>query len=153
MFLTGTALARQVGLGSVLSPCYLWLKFSAAVVGIITFWAASNDDPISLSYVAASCMFIVSMTILLFSTIARLSIVSPWNWVSGVSYASYFIYLFHRPFWQALEDIFSIQGQQTRILFRVLPASLAITLACYFLQRSYDSLVASLRRKVYDLNR
>ncbi|MFN8402485.1 MAG: hypothetical protein U0V48_02885 [Anaerolineales bacterium] len=84
--------------------------------------------------------------ILLFAVIAKLSIVSPWRWVTGVSYASYFIYLFHRPFWQILENIFPVE-QQYRILFRLLPASVVVVLVCYFLQRLYDSLLASFGRQ------
>lgn len=147
VFLTGMLTARHAEPGSILSSRYLWLKVLAALIGIRVFSLASSGEPMSLLYIAASYLFIVSAAILLFAVIAKLSIISPWKWVTSVSYASYFIYLFHRPFWQILENIFSMQEQQYRILFRLLPASVVGVLVCYFLQRLYDSLLASFGRQ------
>ncbi|MCC6298933.1 MAG: acyltransferase [Anaerolineales bacterium] len=147
VFLTGMLTARHAEPGGVLSSRYLLLKVLAALIGIRVFSLVSSGEPVSLPYITASYVFIVSTTILLFAVIAKLSIVSPWRWVTGVSYASYFIYLFHRPFWQILENIFPVHEQQYRILFRLLPASVVVVLVCYFLQRLYDSLLASFGRQ------
>lgn len=147
VFLTGMLLARHAEPGGVLSSRYLLLKVLAALIGIRVFSLASSGEPMSLLYIVTSYAFIISSTTLLFAVIATLSIISPWKWVTSVSYASYFIYLFHRPFWQILENIFPVQEQQYRILFRLLPASIVVVLACYFLQRLYDFALASFGRQ------
>lgn len=148
-FLTGMLLARQSESESILSSRWIFGKSAVAVLGIWFFSLALNKeaDPISLLYISASYLFIVSTAILLFTLVAKLSIVSPWRWVISISYASYFVYLFHRPFWKLLEDAIPVQGLQNQILFRMLPASAIILVVCYFLQRFYDFLSGALKRQ------
>lgn len=149
VFLTGTLLARQGESGSILSSRWALGKGVLAVLGIWVFSLAvnANLEPASLLYILASYIFIVSTVILLFTLVAKFSIVTPWRWVTGISYASYFVYLFHRPFWKIIEDTIPVQGLQNQILFRMLPASMIVLVVCYCLQRLYDFLLGTLERQ------
>jgi peptidoglycan/LPS O-acetylase OafA/YrhL len=154
VFLTGMLLAKPNVLANALSSQGMLGKGILTIFGIWFFSLAirAEADPVSLLYIAASYVFIVSNVILLFTVIAKFSIVSPWRWITAISYASYFVYLFHRPFWKILEDIFPVQGLQNQILFRMIPASLAVLVVCYLLQRLYDFLLSVFRRQSGRLN-
>jgi peptidoglycan/LPS O-acetylase OafA/YrhL len=154
VFLTGLLLARLKATDNVLSSRWTAGKTILAVLGGWSFTLALRAEagPVSLFYIAASYVFIVSVVILLFTVVAKLSIVSVWRWVTSVSYASYFVYLFHRPFWKLIEDAIPVEGLQDQILFRLLPASVIVLVACYFLQRFYDFLSDALKRQTQKLN-
>ncbi|HQV93373.1 MAG TPA: acyltransferase [Anaerolineales bacterium] len=154
VFLTGLLLAKPNTLAGALSSQWMLGKSILALLGIwfFSFALHAEADSVSLFYVAASYTFIVSNVVLLFAVIAKLSIVSPWRWVIAISHASYFVYLFHRPFWKILEGAFPLQGLQDQILFRMIPASVIALAACYFLQQFYDFLVGKLKRQSQGLN-
>ncbi len=154
VFLTGLLLAKPNALGNALSGQWMLGKCVLAVLGIWCFSLAlrAEADPASLFYIAASYMFIASNIVLLFTVIAKLAIVSPWGWVTRISYASYFVYLFHRPFWKILEGILPLEGLQDQILFRMIPASLAVLVVCYFLQQFYDFLLRKFNCQSRGLN-
>ena len=154
VFLTGLLLAKPKVPEIALSSQWMLLKSALALLGIRLFTLAlhAEADPVSFFYIAASYLFIVSTVILLFSVISKFSMTTPWRWVTGISYGSYFIYLFHRPFWKILENAFAIQGLQNQILFRLMPASLVVLVACYFLQRVYDFLLNLFQRQSQSLN-
>lgn len=147
VFLTGMLFARLDESSGILSSRYLLAKGALAILGVSAFSLALTANPVSPSYIFASYIFIVSGTLLLFALIASLHIASPWRWVTAISHASYFAYLFHRPFWKLIEDQIPLQGLQNQILFRMLPASLVVLVACYFLQQSYDYLVGLFKRQ------
>lgn len=154
VFLTGLLLAKPNAFAGTLSSQWMLAKSILALLGIWFFSLAlhAEADPVSLFYVAASYTFIVSNVVLLFAIIAKLSIVSPWRWVIAISHASYFVYLFHRPFWKILGDAFPLQGLQNQILFRMMPASVIVLVVCYFLQQFYDFLLGKFRRQSQGLN-
>lgn len=149
IFLTGLLLAKPTAPDFALSSQKLFWKCILAVLGIwfFSFSLRAEANPVSLFYIAASYLFIISCVILLFAVIGKLSLASPWRWVIAMSYASYFVYLFHRPFWKILEDAFRVQGMQNQILFRMIPGSLAALVVCYFLQRFYDFLLTIFKRQ------
>lgn len=154
VFLTGLLLAKPKVPEIALSSQWMLLKSALALLGMWLFTLAlhAEADPVSLFYLTASYLFIVSTVTLLFSVISKFSIATPWRWVTGISYGSYFIYLFHRPFWKILENAFAIQGLQNQILFRLIPASLVVLVVCYFLQRVYDFLLNLFQRQSQSLN-
>lgn len=154
VFLTGLLLAKPNVSGGVLSGQWMMGKTVLAILGIWLFSLVlrAEADPASLFYIAVSYMFIASNVILLFTVVAKLEIISPWGWVTRISYASYFVYLFHRPFWKILEGIFPVEGLQNQILFRMLPSSLTVLVVCYFLQQCYDFLLGKFKRQSRGLN-
>jgi peptidoglycan/LPS O-acetylase OafA/YrhL len=147
-------LARRDAPDGILSTRWLVGKVGLALLGIWVFSLAvnANANPVSLFYIAASIGFIISTVILLFTVAAIFSEGPLWNWVAGISYASYFIYLFHRPFWKLIEDAIPVVGLQNQILFRMIPASLIVLILSYLLQRIYDFLLGLIRRQSHGLN-
>ncbi len=154
VFLTGLLLAKSNAPSVALSSQRLFGKGVLAFSGILSFSLAlrAETEPVSPFYIASSYVFIISSVIFLFTVISKLSIVTPWRWVIAISQASYFVYLFHRPFWKILEGIFPVEGLQNQILFRMLPSSLTVLVVCYFLQQFYDFLLGKFKRQSRGLN-
>ncbi|WKZ49082.1 MAG: acyltransferase [Anaerolineales bacterium] len=150
VFLTGMLLARQNHPSLLLSSQWIPAKAALAVFGVwfFSFAVSESANPISIAFVSAAYIFIVSAALLLFALISRLRITSLWTWVNHVSYASYFVYLFHRPFWRLIEGFVPIENLQNQIFFRLVPASALVVVTCYFLQRFYDSALAHLKRQI-----
>ncbi len=150
VFLTGMLLARQNHPSLLLSSQWIPAKAALAVFGVwfFSFAVSESANPISIVFVSAAYIFIVSAALLLFALISRLRITSLWAWVNHVSYASYFVYLFHRPFWRLIEGFVPIENLQNQIFFRLVPASALVVVTCYFLQRFYDSALAYLKRQI-----
>lgn len=144
VFLTGMVLARLGSSVQFLSSQWILAKTALAVAGTWFFSFAVNRsaDSVSILFTFASYVFILSTTMLLFALISNLHLTYIWNWVDYVSYASYFVYLFHRPFWGLIEGVVRFESLQAQILFRLLPASALVIATCYFLQRGYDSLLS-----------
>jgi peptidoglycan/LPS O-acetylase OafA/YrhL len=143
VFLTGMMLARLGDSVPLLSERWLGFKVVLVFAGI---WMDSvvlqwEVQPTSIAYIVATFLFIISSTVFLFSLVAKTGIVAPWRWVRGTAYASYFVYLFHRPFWAILAGIIPIPVLEYQLLFRLFPASAIVVFTCYYLQSAYDSLI------------
>lgn len=143
VFLIGMMLARRGESVFILSGRWVGLKGILAFVGI---WLVSvvlqlEVQPTSIAYLVVTFMFIVSSVVFLFSLVANAGVDAPWRWVRGAAYASYFVYLFHRPLWAILEGIIQIPALDYQILFRVLPASAIVVITCYYLQSGYEFLI------------
>jgi peptidoglycan/LPS O-acetylase OafA/YrhL len=133
----------------LLSGSWLGVKGVLVFVGI---WMVSvvlqlEVKSTSILYIGAADLFIVSSTVFLFSLVAYAGVAAPWRWVRGTAYASYFIYLFHRPLWAILAGIMPASEMEDQLLFRLLPASAVVVIACYYLQSAYDALIREVGRK------
>lgn len=84
--------------------------------------------------------------ILLWLSVFRTRIGS-WRIWSLISTASFFAYLYHRPFWDILLSQTSLTDWRDQALFRFLPGSIIVLIVCYFLQIGYDRLLAVFRQK------
>jgi len=143
VFFTGLMLARWGDSLPLLSGSWLGVKGGLVFVGI---WMVSvvlqlEVKSTSILYIGAADLFIVSSTVFFFSLVAYAGVAAPWRWVRGTAYASYFVYLFHRPLWAILAGIVPTSEMEDQLLFRLLPASAVVVIACYYLQSAYDFLV------------
>ncbi len=130
----------------LLSRKWLWLRLLAAVVGAIVYRWALAVDAGSILYFLCMDGFILTWIVFV------LSIFSPpkqeplhpvWN---AIAYASFFVYLFHRPVWQILVDLFHVPfGTLSDSLWKLLPGSLLTLFLAYYLQKGYDWLVSKLK--------
>jgi peptidoglycan/LPS O-acetylase OafA/YrhL len=150
VFFAGMIMAGTGDPARVLSAGGMMWKGALLVMGVFLFSLVAYDESnqISLPYLFASIVFILSAFIFLYSMVAKLDLRAPWRWVVAVSYASYFVYLFHRPFWEVINSAFPMQELESRILVRLLPASGVVILVCYYLQGAYDRLLHWARRKL-----
>lgn len=150
VFLAGMLFSRTEGSGAILSADGFARK---GVLGIFGVWvfslvAYSESARASMPYVAASFLFIVPAFLFLYALIARLAVHTPWKWVTSVSHASFFVYLFHRPLWVMFANLIPLDTLQNQVLFRLVPASVLVIVICYYLQRTYDSLLGAVRHKL-----
>ena len=122
-------------------------KVGLAVLGVIFFWlvkVAGYEMTNGLRILAVN--FYMLAWILVWLTIFRTKLGS-WRIWSFISTASFFAYLYHRPFWAILISIFKPGNWQDETLFKFLPGSLFVLFICYFLQIGYDRLLAVFRQK------
>jgi membrane-bound acyltransferase YfiQ involved in biofilm formation len=63
-----------------------------------------------------------------------------------ISYASFFVYLIHRPLWAWLLGIFPVNTAGGQVFFKIVPASIFIFILAYYLQFGYDRLLTMFRR-------
>lgn len=130
----------------LLSRKWVGLRLLAALVSWFAFyWALANGFQ-SVFYIAFADSFILAWIILalaLFSSSRQKPLPAVWN---ALAYASFFIYLFHRPVWQILVDLFHVPfGTLSDSLWKLLPGSLLTFVAAYYLQKGYDRLVSKLK--------
>lgn len=129
----------------LLSRKWLEWRFLAAVAGWLAFYWASTHGFRSIFYIVCANAFIltwIAFVIALFSGRVQKPLKPLW---SVVAYASFFIYLFHRPVWQVLVDLFHVPfGSLADALWKFLPGSLITVILAYYLQKGYDWLVAKL---------
>jgi membrane-bound acyltransferase YfiQ involved in biofilm formation len=62
-----------------------------------------------------------------------------------ISYASFFVYLLHRPLWAWLLTIFPVNTGNDQVFFKIVPASIFIFILSYYLQSGYDRLLTKFR--------
>jgi peptidoglycan/LPS O-acetylase OafA/YrhL len=73
--------------------------------------------------------------------------VGAWKLWSFISYASFFVYLYHRPIWDIVLKLFPQETWRGEMLFRLIPGSLASVLICYALQLFYDRIIELVRKR------
>ncbi len=129
----------------LLSRKWVGLRLLAAIAGWFAFYWASTNNLRSIFYAACADSFILTWIVLvvaLFSGEEQKPLHPLW---SAIAYASFFIYLFHRPVWQILVDLFDVPfGSLADALWKFLPGSLLTIFLAYYLQKGYDWLVAKL---------
>jgi peptidoglycan/LPS O-acetylase OafA/YrhL len=65
---------------------------------------------------------------------------------SFIAYASYCMYLFHRPFWLGLSKLYHPASKMGEQIFNTASIPLLIVL-CFYLQKGYDVLIDSTKKK------
>ncbi|GAB4503021.1 MAG: acyltransferase [Anaerolineales bacterium] len=130
----------------LLSRKWIGVRLLAALVGWFLFYEASTNGFRSLFYMACADSFIltwIALVLALFFSERQKPLHPLW---SAVAYASFFVYLFHRPVWQILVDLFDVPfGSLADALWKFLPGSLLTLFLSYYLQKGYDWLVAKLK--------
>lgn len=120
------------------------LLFAALSLWFYWFARARDSGFFSWQYLVSVNLFIVSW-VLLSLRIFKMGI-SGWTIWQPISYASFLIYLYHRPLWALLSRLdWGAFARDDGVWIRLLPGSVIVLVVCYFLQRGYDRLIAALR--------
>jgi peptidoglycan/LPS O-acetylase OafA/YrhL len=130
----------------LLSRKWLRLRLLAALAGWFVFYWASTTGFRSIFYIACADSFILTWIVFvlaLFSGDRQKPLHPLW---SAVAYASFFVYLFHRPVWQILVGLFHVPFDTfSDALWKFLPGSLLTIFLSYHLQKGYDWLISKLK--------
>lgn len=90
--------------------------------------------------------FYIFITIWVFLTVFR-SQIGKWKIWIFISYASFFVYLYHRPIWDILLRFIPQSSWRAETLFRLIPASIIAIIFSYGLQLGYDKFIHLLRNR------
>jgi peptidoglycan/LPS O-acetylase OafA/YrhL len=146
VFLAGILFVRLPYLSNWLSGEQVLPKFVLALLGLFAFSQVLTFSSVSPLYILGTVFFIISWVILLFALAAKIKSQFVLKLAGLVSYASFFVYLIHRPLWAWLVGVFSITDWQTQVFFKMIPASIVVFILSYYLQSGYDRLLAVVRR-------
>ena len=146
VFLTGILFARPLYFSHWLSGEQILIKLVVAVLATIVFSLVLAFSSVSPYYILGVVFFIISWTVLLFALATKVKAQGVVKLAGLVSYASYFAYLIHRPLWEWLVGVFSIDVWQNQVLFKLFPASIIVFILSYYLQYGYDRLLAVFRQ-------
>jgi membrane-bound acyltransferase YfiQ involved in biofilm formation len=122
------------------------LKFISALLGLFVFSLVLALSYVSPLYILGTVFFIISWVILLFALATKIKSQFVLKMAGLVSYASFFVYLIHRPLWAWLIGVFSLSDWRDQVLFKLFPASIFIFILAYYLQSGYDRLLTVFRR-------
>jgi peptidoglycan/LPS O-acetylase OafA/YrhL len=118
-----------------------WLA-GCSLLWIVQEKALSYQNPI---YLIVVNIYILG-SILVFLTLFRTRI-GTWKIWAFLSYASFFVYLYHRPIWYVLLKIFPQETWRNEVLFRLTVGSITAILLCYVFQMVYDRIIALVRKR------
>jgi peptidoglycan/LPS O-acetylase OafA/YrhL len=147
VFLIGILCTRLDHLSTWLSGGQVLIKFVLAVLGLFLFSQVLVLSSISPLYILGTVFFIISWVILLFALAARVKSTVILRLAILISYASFFIYLIHRPLWAWLLTVFPVNTAGGQVFFKIVPASIFIFILSYYLQSGYDRLLTVFRLK------
>jgi peptidoglycan/LPS O-acetylase OafA/YrhL len=145
-FLAGILFARPLSFTHWLSGEHTLLKLAIAILAAFIFSLVLSFGSTSPFYILGVVFFTLSWIILLFAIATKIKVPFLLKFAGVISYASYFVYLLHRPLWAWLTDIFSVETFQNQVFFRMIPASILVFILSYYLQYGYDRLLAIFRR-------
>ena len=147
VFLAGIYFSRFEQFRTTLFDLSFLYKVGLAFLGVIFFWLvkiAGYEMTHGLRILAVN--FYMLAWVLVWLTLFRTKLGS-WRIWSFISTASFFAYLYHRPFWEILISIFKPGNWRDETLFKFLPGSIIVLFVCYFLQIGYDRLLTVFRQK------
>lgn len=126
-------------------------KVGFAISGVFFFSLANNAEyEIVNGLRLLTADFFILSWVWMWLAIFRTKLGS-WRIWSFISTASFFAYLYHRPFWEILSQVF---GQNIwrpwggREVFNLIPGSILVFIVCYFLQRAYDFILDAFRQRL-----
>ena len=146
VFLIGILCVRLDYLSTWLSGGQVLLKFCLALLGLFVFSQVLALSSVSPLYILGTVFFIISWVILLFALATRVKSPIILKLAVLISYASFFIYLIHRPLWAWLLAVFPVNTAGGQVFFKIVPASIFIFILSYYLQFGYDRLLTMFRR-------
>ncbi len=122
-------------------------KVGIAIFGVWLFWLVQVAKyKLENGFYIMAVDFYILGWVLMWLGIFRTS-VGGWRIWPLISTASFFTYLYHRPFWEILISLFNPTDWRNQTLFKLLPGSIIVLFVCYILQNGYDRLLAVFRRK------
>ncbi len=146
VFLIGILCARLDYLSTWLSGGQVLLKFVFALLGLFVFSQVLALSSVSPLYISGTVFFIISWVVLLFALATKVKSPTILKLAVLISYASFFVYLIHRPLWAWLLGIFPVNTAGGQVFFKIVPASIFIFILAYYLQFGYDRLLTMFRR-------
>lgn len=146
VFLIGILCARIDYLSNWLFGKQILLKSVFAFLGLFFFSQVLALSSVSPFYILGTVFFIISWVILLFALASKVKSPIILRLVVLISYASFFVYLIHRPLWAWLLTVFSVNTANGQVFFKIVPASILIFILSYYLQSGYDRLLTMFRR-------
>lgn len=146
VFLIGILFARLESFSHWLSREQLWMKFALAFISSFIFSLVIGSNSMSPFYIFGVVFFIITWVVLLFALASGIKSQSVLKLAGVVSYASFFVYLLHRPLWIWLAGIFSVETSRYLPFFKMIPASIVVFILSYYLQFGYDRLLAVFRQ-------
>lgn len=146
VFLTGILCVRLDPLANWLSGRQILLKFVFAVFGLFVFSQVLVLNSVSPLYISGTVFFIISWVILLFALATKVKSPTILKLAVLISYASFFVYLIHRPLWALLLTVFPVNTAGGQVFFKIVPAAILIFTLSYYLQSGYDRLLTKFRR-------
>jgi peptidoglycan/LPS O-acetylase OafA/YrhL len=145
IYLAGFFTARQGWLQALISTRFflldkvLALAAGAALLAPVQDRVGQGIDPQLLVAVNAYILSVVIFTL----SLARL--LSPrlahHKFISTLSYASFFMYLSHRPIWALLLELYQPSSLQALSLYLIVVGGAAVLIFSYYLQRFYNRLL------------
>jgi len=147
IFLAGVYFYRFESLRNSLLDVKPVYKFAVALLTLLLFWrvASTGVDVRNGVYILTADLFILGW-VWMWLSIFRTGI-GNWRIWAFLSTASFFAYLFHRPIWHVLVELFDIERGVGRVFFNLIPGGITALILGYSLQRGYDRLLAALRLK------
>jgi peptidoglycan/LPS O-acetylase OafA/YrhL len=146
VFLTGILFVRPGYLSNWLSGDQVLPKFIFALIGLVFFSQVLTFSSVSPLYILGTVFFIISWVILLFALAAKVKVQLILKLAGLISYASFFVYLIHRPLWAWLVGVFSVDVGPEQVFFKMIPASIVVFILSYYLQSGYDRLLTVFRQ-------
>lgn len=146
VFLAGILLARPQRFTGWLSGENVLAKFALALSATFIFSLTLELSSTSPFYIFGVVFFILSWVVLLFALASMVKVPFVLKLAGVISYASFFTYLLHRPLWEWLTNVFSVEPFQSQVFFKMIPASIIVFILAYYLQHGYDGLLAGFRR-------
>jgi len=129
---------------ALLSRDMLWIRFLVALLGVLGYWwaLASGLETHTLLYITLADSFILSW-IILFLAIFSQNNAKPLHPLWGaIAYASFFAYLYHRPIWQILINLFNVSPGLPEALWKLAPGSILTLIISNYFQKGYDWLIS-----------
>lgn len=147
IFFMGGWLARNSYWMEKLTNTSNFIKVAFWLVGCYLLWIVQVQ---AYPYQSPIFLIVVNIYILggiwVFLTLFRTSIGTWRIWVF-LSYASFFVYLYHRPIWNVLLKIFPQETWRNEMLLRLIPGSIISILICYAFQILYDRITELVRKR------
>ena len=147
IFLAGIYFSRFQQVREALFNLGFIYKVGIAFFSVWLFWLVQVAEyKIEDGFYIVAVDFFILGWVLMWLGIFRASVGS-WRVWSVISTASFFVYLYHRPFWKILTSLFKLTNWKDETLFKLLPGSLIVLFVCYILQIGYDRLLAVFRQR------
>lgn len=146
VFLIGILCVRLDYLSTWLSGGQVVIKSVIALLALFVFSQVLALSSVSPLYILGTVFFIISWVMLLFALATKVKSPFILKLAVLISYASFFVYLIHRPLWAWLLTVFPINTAGGQMFFKIVPASIFIIILSYYLQAGYDRLLTKFRR-------
>lgn len=143
IFLSGFLLARYDYVYEKIVNFSLAVQFLLVIVGFILFgfFGFGQFGYTSWQYILFSDFHMLSMIVLALRVFK--SGYFNWRIWEGISYASFFMYLFHRPIWEIMFAVIKFPLNIYSGWYRLLPGSIFVFVISYYMQRGYDLLLTA----------